>query len=288
MSCRSQLQELKAAKTLISCQHFGVIYSPLMASGARRQWAGERWKLSLPPSTLFHLHLRCQSVSITLGGMRSSERSADPLPAPLPEPEGSLIALLMSLLLQIDSCASAKFIHSTPSSIKINIMTTSRFKMYIFHFWCFIISVLLWKQWKISCNHSLQQQEVRALSLFVLKTVLLNIYCESELPTGLYYTAWSFFFPLTQIVWLEAAIYPLPTPAPHPGFSGPLAQGALGHGLAGLLIFGWGEVHAGWWGMCTFGLRAWDSAALGQNKCPRRTSVCHSASLCDRNGTAKA
>lgn len=108
MFCRSQLQELKAAKTLISCQHFGVIYSPLMASGARRQWAGERWKLSLPPSTLFHLHLRCQSVSITLGGMRSSERSADPLPAPLPEPEGSLIALLMSPLLQIGSCASCK------------------------------------------------------------------------------------------------------------------------------------------------------------------------------------
>lgn len=124
MSCRSQLQELKAAKTLISCQHFGVIYSPLMASGARRQWAGERWKLSLPPSTLFHLHLRCQSVSITLGGMRSSERSADPLPAPLPEPEGSLIAVLMSPLLEIYSCASAKFIHSTPLFTKPNIYVT--------------------------------------------------------------------------------------------------------------------------------------------------------------------
>lgn len=146
MSCRSQLQELKAAKTLISCQHFGVIYSPLMASGARRQWAGERWKLSLPPSTLFHLHLRCQSVSITLGGMRSSERSADPLPAPLPEPEGSLIALLMSLLLQIDSCASAKFIHSTPSSIKVNIMTFSIQNVYfpflVFYHQCFIVKAM--------------------------------------------------------------------------------------------------------------------------------------------------
>lgn len=104
MSCKSQLQELKATKTLISCQHFGVIYLVLMASGARGQWAGERWILSLPPSTLPHLHSHCQSVSITLGGMRSSERSADPLPAPLPEPEGSLIALLMSPLLEIYSC----------------------------------------------------------------------------------------------------------------------------------------------------------------------------------------
>lgn len=104
MPCKSQLQELKATKTLISCQHFGVIYLVLMASGARGQRAGERWKLSLPPSTLPHLHSHCQSVSITLGGMRSSERSADPLPAPLPEPEGSLIALLMSPLLEISSC----------------------------------------------------------------------------------------------------------------------------------------------------------------------------------------
>lgn len=193
MSWRSQLQELTEAKTLISCQHFGVIYSPLMASGARRQWAGERLKLSLPPSTLFHLHLRCQSVSITLGGTRSSERSADPLPAPLPEPEGSLIAVLMSPLLQIDSCASTKFIHSTPLSIKINIMTSWYSNVY-FPFFCSRFSVFYCeKQWKISCNHSSQQQEVRALSLFELKTVLLNIYCESELPTGLYYTAWSFF-----------------------------------------------------------------------------------------------
>lgn len=143
MSWRSQLQELTAAKTLISCQHFGVIYSPLMASGARRQWAGERWKHSLPPSTLFHLHLRCQSVSITLGGTRSSERSADPLPAPLPEPEGSLIAVLMSPLLQTDSCASTKFIHSTPLSIKIYIMTSlysnAYFPFFVLDFQCFIV-----------------------------------------------------------------------------------------------------------------------------------------------------
>lgn len=217
MFCRSQLQELKAAKTLISCQHFGVIYSPLMASGARRQWAGERWKLSLPPSTLFHLHLRCQSVSITLGGMRSSERSADPLPAPLPEPEGSLIALLMSPLLQIGSCALAKFIHRTPSSIKINIMTFSIQNVY-FPFFGVLSSVFYCeKQCKISCNHSLQQQEVRALSLFVLKTVLLNIYCESELPTGLYYTAWSLFFSHTDSL-TRGSQLPFANPSTSPRF----------------------------------------------------------------------
>lgn len=145
MSCRSQLQELRAAKTLISCQHFGVIYSPLMASGARGQWAGERWKLSLPPSTLFHLHLCCQSVSITLGGMRSSERSADPLPAPLPEPEGSLIAALMSPLLEIYSCAPTKFIHSIPLSTKINICLT----FLIFEFRIWNVYFLCEKQWTI-------------------------------------------------------------------------------------------------------------------------------------------
>ncbi len=141
MSCRSQLQELRAAKTLISCQHFGVIYSPLMASGARGQWAGERWKLSLPPSTLFHLHLRCQSVSITLGGMRSSERSADPLPAPLPEPEGSLIAALMSPLLDIYSCArqslfTAYLYLQRQTSVLHSWYLNLEFKMYFFYVKC--------------------------------------------------------------------------------------------------------------------------------------------------------
>lgn len=42
-------------------------------------------------------------------------------------------------------------------------------------------------------NHSVQQQGKGGESLFVLKTVLLNIYCESELPTGFYHPALSFF-----------------------------------------------------------------------------------------------
>lgn len=160
--------------------------------------------------------------------------------------------------------------------------------MYTFNFWCFIISVLLWKAMKNKLQSQLTTTGSEGFeSICVKDCITKHILWKRAAYRPLLYCM-IFFFSLIQIVWLEAASYPLPTPAPHPGFSGPLAQGALGHGLAGLLIFGWGEVHAGWWGMCTFGLRAWDSAALGQNKCPRRTSVCHSASLCDRNGTAKA
>lgn len=148
--------------------------------------------------------------------MRSSERSADPLPAPLPEPEGSLIALLMSPLLQIDSGASAKFIHSTPLYIKINTTTFSIQNVY-FPFFC-VLSLVFYceKQRKISGNQSLQQQEESDLSLFVLKTVLLNIYCESELPQA-FIILHDLFFPHTDSL-TRGSQLPFANPSTSPRF----------------------------------------------------------------------
>lgn len=68
--------------TLNSTWHFELDLYPSISSSFGGQQAGIKvGTLSLPRLTLLHLHLRCQSVSITPGATHASERLPERLPA---------------------------------------------------------------------------------------------------------------------------------------------------------------------------------------------------------------